>query len=140
MVHTQSIITYETYNILVRIIGRSNFIIMKKVILMDRQTVKTLKWISGGFEAFLGIPIIGGSVVLGFGWTPLVIMLAFHILVVIFSKKVGVKVTGNIIGIVTSVIGWIPIVGMFMHIISAIFILLDAASKDKNPDIIEMSK
>ncbi|WP_226670872.1 hypothetical protein [Metabacillus litoralis] len=107
---------------------------------MNRQTVKTLKWISGGLEAFLGIPIIGGSVVLGFGWTPLIIMLASHILVVVFSKKVGVRATGNILGIITSVIGWIPIVGMFMHIISAIFILLDAASKDKNPDIIEMSK
>jgi hypothetical protein len=39
----------------------------------------------------------------------------------------------------TSVIGWIPFVGMTMHILSAIFILRDAARKDKNPDIIEMS-
>jgi hypothetical protein len=106
---------------------------------MDRQTVKTLKWVSGGIEAVLGIPILGGSIVLGFGWTPLLLMLVFHIVVLVLSKKVGVKATGNIIGIVTSVIGWIPFVGMIMHIVSAIFILRDAARKDKNPDIIEMS-
>jgi hypothetical protein len=106
---------------------------------MDRQTVKTLKWVSGGIEAVLGIPFLGGSIVLGFGWTPLLLMLVFHIVVLVLSKKVGVKATGNIIGIVTSVIGWIPFVGMIMHILSAVFILRDAARKDKNPDIIEMS-
>jgi len=107
---------------------------------MNRQTVKTLKWISGGLEALLGIPIIGGSIVIGFAWTPLLIMLVFHIVVLVFSNKVGVKANGNILGIVTSAIGWIPIVGMIMHILSAIFILVDAASKDKNPDIIEMKE
>jgi hypothetical protein len=106
---------------------------------MDRQTVKTLKWVSGGIEAVLGIPILGGSIVLGFGWTPLLLMMVFHIVVLVLSKKVGVKAIGNILGIVTSVIGWIPFVGMIMHILSAIFILRDAARKDKNPDIIEMS-
>ncbi|MCM3444620.1 hypothetical protein [Metabacillus halosaccharovorans] len=105
---------------------------------MNRQTVKTLKWISGGLEALLGIPIIGGSIVLGFAWTPLLIMLVFHIAVLIIAKNVGVKANGNILGIITSAIGWIPILGMIMHILSAIFILLDAASKDKNPDIIDM--
>jgi len=105
---------------------------------MNRQTVKTLKWISGGLEALLGIPIIGGSIVLGFAWTPLFIMLVFHIVVLILAKNVGVKANGNILGIITSAIGWIPILGMIMHILSAIFILLDAASKDENPDIIDM--
>ncbi|OAS84128.1 MULTISPECIES: hypothetical protein [Metabacillus] len=107
---------------------------------MNKQTVKTLKWISGGIEAILGIPIIGGSIVIGLGWTPLWVMLIFHIAVLVLSKKVGVKAYGNILGIVTSAIGWIPIVGMFMHMLSAVFILIDAARKDKNSDIIEMSK
>ena len=107
---------------------------------MNKQTVKTLKWISGGIEAILGIPILGGSIVLGLGWTPLWVMLIFHIVVVLLSKKVGVKAHGNILGIITSAIGWIPIVGMFMHMLSAVFILIDAARKDKNSDIIEMSK
>ncbi|MBO1512780.1 hypothetical protein [Metabacillus bambusae] len=107
---------------------------------MNKQTVKTLKWVSGGLEAILGIPILGGSIVIGLGWTPLLVMLIFHIVVLVLSKKVGVKAHGNILGIVTSAIGWIPIVGMFMHMLSAVFILIDAARKDKNSDIIEMSK
>ncbi|KKI91564.1 membrane protein [Bacillus sp. SA1-12] len=107
---------------------------------MNRQTVKTLKYISGGIEAFLGIPVIGGSIIIGLGWTPLLVMLVFHIVVLVLSNKVGVKAYGNILGIVTSAIGWIPFVGMIMHILSAVFILLDAARKEKNPDIIEMTK
>lgn len=107
---------------------------------MNRQTVKILKWISGGIEAFLGIPIIGGSIIIGLGWTPLLVMLVFHIVVLVLSNKVGVKAYGNILGIITSAIGWIPIVGMIMHILSAVFILLDAARKEKNQDIIEMSE
>jgi hypothetical protein len=107
---------------------------------LNKQTVKTLKWVTGGLEAILGIPILGGSIVIGLGWTPLLVMLIFHILVLVLSKKVGVKAHGNILGIVTSAIGWIPIVGMFMHMLSALFILIDAARKDKNSDIIEMSK
>jgi hypothetical protein len=107
---------------------------------LNKQTVKTLKWVTGGLEAILGIPILGGSIVIGLGWTPLLVMLIFHIVVLVLSKKVGVKAHGNILGIVTSAIGWIPIVGMFMHMLSAVFILIDAARKDKNSDIIEMSK
>lgn len=107
---------------------------------MKRQTVKTLKWVSGGIEALLGIPILGGSIVIGLAWTPLLLMLVFHIVVLVFSNKVGVKAHGNILGIVTSAIGWIPIVGMIMHILSAVFILIDAARKEDNPDIIEMAE
>jgi hypothetical protein len=107
---------------------------------MNKQTVKTLKWISGGIEALLGIPILGGSIVLGLAWIPLLVMLVFHIVVLVFSNKVGVKAHGNIIGIVTSAIGWIPVVGMIMHILSAVFILMDAARKDDDLNIIEMKE
>lgn len=108
---------------------------------MNKDTIKTLKWISGVLEAILGIPILGGSIVLGLGWTPLWVMLIFHIVVLVLSKRVGVNAHGNILGIVTSAIGWIPIVGMIMHILSALFILFDAArSKDKDSDIIDMAE
>lgn len=36
------------------------------------------------------------------------------------------KIHGSILGIITSCIGWIPIVGMIMHIITAVFLLIDA--------------
>ena len=94
---------------------------------MNRQMINILKWVSGGIEAFLGIPILGGTIILSMAWAPLFIMLAFHIVIVIFAYKAGMKAYGNIIGIVTNIVGFIPGVGMIMHLLSAVFILEDAA-------------
>ena len=38
---------------------------------------------------------------------------------------------GNVLGIVTSCLAWIPFVGMILHILSAIFIMMDAARKEE---------
>ncbi|WKB36571.1 hypothetical protein QS257_05895 [Terrilactibacillus sp. S3-3] len=87
---------------------------------------RILKWVSGGLEAFWGIPVIGGFMIIGMAWLPLPMMLALHIVTVVFSVKENKAITGNILGIITSCIGWIPVIGMIMHIISAIFILIEA--------------
>ena len=52
-----------------------------------RETVKVTKWVAGGLEALLGIPIIGAGIILGLLWTPLAIMLVFHIVNLVFSMK-----------------------------------------------------
>ncbi|QKY70447.1 hypothetical protein [Lentibacillus sp. CBA3610] len=95
---------------------------------------RILKWVTGGFEAFLGIPAIGGAFIVGLYWTPLVIMLILHIITLVMTKKDGGATTGSILGIVTSCIGWIPVVGMIMHIPSAIFLMLNAAAKDNKDE------
>lgn len=94
---------------------------------MSRQMINILKWVSGGIEALLGIPVLGGTIILSMAWVPLFIMLAFHIIIVVFSYKAGIKANGNILGVVTSVVGFIPGIGMIMHLLSAVFILVDAA-------------
>lgn len=94
------------------------------------MTARILKWVTGGLEAFLGIPILGGTIVIGFLWTPLIFMLAFHIVALVFSSKEDKKKTGHILGIVTSAVGWIPGVGMIMHIISAIFLMIEAGKNE----------
>lgn len=91
---------------------------------------RILKWVTGGFEAFLGIPVIGGSFIVSLFWIPLAVMLILHIITLVMTKKDGGATTGSILGIVTSCIGWIPFVGMIMHILSAIFLMLNAASND----------
>ncbi|TFJ92223.1 hypothetical protein [Lentibacillus salicampi] len=93
---------------------------------------RILKWVTGGFEAFLGIPVIGGAFIVGLYWSPLVIMLILHIITLVMTKRDEGATTGSILGIVTSCIGWIPFVGMIMHILSAIFLMLNAAQKDRN--------
>ncbi len=98
------------------------------------STSKILKWVSGGLEALLGIPLIGASIIIGFLWFPLVIMLALHIVTLVFTRKEGGSTVGSILGIVTSCIAWIPFVGMIMHILTAIFLMIDAAKSNKETD------
>lgn len=85
-----------------------------------------LKWISGGLEAFLGIPILGGTIILSMAWVPLMVMLVLHIVTLVFSINEFQNKHGSILGIITSLVGWIPFVGMTMHIITAIFLFIDA--------------
>ncbi|MEH7503942.1 hypothetical protein V7152_18335 [Neobacillus drentensis] len=96
------------------------------------STSKILKWVSGGLEALLGVPILGGTIVIGLVWTPLAMMLILHIVTLVFTKKEGGSTTGSILGIVTSCLAWIPFVGMIMHIITAIILMIDAAKSHDN--------
>lgn len=89
-------------------------------------TSTTLKWVTGGLEAFLGIPILGGSIVIGFGWTPLLIMLVLHIVTLVFSVNHYQNKHGSILGIITSLLAWIPFVGMILHMITGVVLLIDA--------------
>lgn len=92
-----------------------------------QESLRTLKWVSGGLEAILGIPILGGLIVIGSGYNALWLMLAFHIVVVVLTARAGNVSKGNIVGIVASTVGVIPVVGMLLHMAAAITILLDAA-------------
>lgn len=94
------------------------------------STSKVLKWVTGGLEALLGVPILGAAIVLGFLWIPLLVMLILHITTLVLTKNEGGTITGSVLGIVTSCIAWIPFVGMIMHIISAIFLMMDAAKPE----------
>lgn len=91
-----------------------------------KETVRVTKWVAGGIEALLGIPVLGASIILGLAWAPLFIMLAFHIVNLVLSKKENLPIAGSVLGIVGNAIGWIPFVGMIMHILTAIFVMMEA--------------
>jgi hypothetical protein len=91
---------------------------------------RILKWVTGALEALLGIPVLGGAIIVSLLWTPLLIMLVLHIITLVLTKKDGGASVGSVLGIVTSCIGWIPVVGMIMHILSAIFLMINAAKGD----------
>lgn len=92
-----------------------------------KKTIKITKWIAGGIEAFLGIPVLGASIILGLVWVPLALMLAFHIVNLVLSKQEGLPIAGSILGIIGNALGWIPFLGMVMHILTAIFVMIEAA-------------
>jgi hypothetical protein len=91
---------------------------------------KILKWVTGGLEALLGVPILGATIVISMLWTPLAVMFVLHIITLILTKKEGGSGAGSIIGIITSCLAWIPFVGMIMHIITAFILLIQAAKSD----------
>ena len=93
---------------------------------------KIMKWITGSLEAILGIPILGATIILGFLWTPLIIMLVLHIVTLVLTKKNGGSSTGSVLGIITSCIAWIPFVGMILHILTAVFLMIDAANPNQD--------
>ncbi|MED3549358.1 hypothetical protein [Cytobacillus praedii] len=98
---------------------------------------RILKWLTGALEAILGIPVLGATIVVGLLWIPLAIMLVLHIITLVLTKKDGGASAGSILGIVTSCVAWIPFVGMIMHILSAIFLMIDASKKDQKSAVNE---
>lgn len=105
------------------------------------KTYKILQWITGGCEAFLAIPFIGGTFVIGNAYVPLFVMLALHIVTLAYANKeakISFQRAGSILGIITSVVAWFPFVGWFMHSITAIVLLINAARKDKDEGKVEV--
>lgn len=91
---------------------------------------KIMKWITGACELFLGIPVLGGLIIISTAYAPLVIMFILHVITWILSSKENEPKYGSALGIVTSLIAWIPIVGMIMHIVTGIVLLFSAARKN----------
>jgi hypothetical protein len=88
---------------------------------------RILKWVTGAFEAILGIPVLGAAIVIGLMWIPLGVMFILHIVTLVLSKQNNEPIYGSIMGVITSLVAWIPGVGIIMHILSAIFLMVTAA-------------
>ncbi|RSL31466.1 hypothetical protein D7Z54_20730 [Salibacterium salarium] len=84
------------------------------------------KFISGGFEALLAIPFIGGSIVFFTGYSALGIALVLHIITLLLTFVYRTAKTPSIIGIITSLIAGIPVIGWIMHTITAILLIVSA--------------
>jgi len=94
---------------------------------------KVLKWVSGSLELFLAIPILGALVVMGSYYTVLGAMLVLHIVTLVLSKQNNEPIYGSVLGIITSLVAWIPLVGWILHLLSGIFLMVTAAQKSKPP-------
>ncbi|TFJ92224.1 hypothetical protein [Lentibacillus salicampi] len=91
---------------------------------------RIMKWVTGGCEAFLGIPIIGGSFILSTTWGALFVMFILHTVTLFIARNEKGSIAGSALGMVTSFIGVIPVIGMIMHIITAIILIIDGATRD----------
>lgn len=95
-----------------------------------------LMLITAILEAILGIPVLGGSIVIGFFYVPLFVMFVMHIISLVFVAKEGKSKAGNILGIVTSCLAWIPFVGMALHIATAITLFVTFAKKSDRATVV----
>ena len=81
-------------------------------------------------EFFYGIPFLGGSVILGFGWQPLLLNALLYLILGIIL----------FIGLIGSFVAFLPIIGMFTHwilfflMVFFIFVVLNAPTYIPNKD------
>ena len=86
-------------------------------------------------EFVYGIPFLGGSIILSFGWQPLLINVLLYLImmiILIVDKQNSIKPMAIIplLGIIGSFIAFIPVIGMIIHwilfflLLFFIFILL----------------
>ncbi|MCC3373880.1 hypothetical protein [Cohnella sp. REN36] len=92
---------------------------------------RTMKLLTGVLEIILAIPFIGGLIVIGWGYAPLVIMLILHLITLLMSNANRESSAGSILGIVTSCLAWIPFVGWFLHLVTGLALLLGALASPR---------
>ncbi|AKL92518.1 hypothetical protein [Staphylococcus capitis] len=96
-------------------------------------------------EFFYGIPFLGGSVIVSFGWQPLLLNAFLYLIITIIllvdtQNSIKPMVIIPILGIVGSFIAFIPVVGMVVHwilfflMIFFVFIVLSAPTYLPNKD------
>lgn len=93
---------------------------------------RVMKWITGSFELVLAIPVIGGSIVITSWYTVLGVMFVLHLVTLVLSSKNNEPKYGSVMGIVTSLLAWIPFLGWLLHLLTAIFLMVTASQKSKH--------
>ncbi|WP_212758647.1 hypothetical protein [Paenibacillus sinopodophylli] len=90
----------------------------------------TLLLVTAIIEGILGIPLLGGTIVLLSGYSVLFATLVLHIITLILCTQHNKRIAGSILGIVTSVLAGIPVLGMILHLTTAAFLFYAASKKD----------
>ncbi|MCH8519186.1 MAG: hypothetical protein LAT82_00335 [Nanoarchaeota archaeon] len=93
------------------------------------KTTKVLQLITAILEGILAVPILGGLLVISTLWTILGVALVLHIVTLVIASREGYSFSGSIVGVIASVLGWIPVVGWGLHTAAAITLLVNFVSK-----------
>ncbi|MGY4688577.1 hypothetical protein [Salibacterium sp. K-3] len=86
------------------------------------------KFITGGYEAMLAIPFIGGTIVVSTGYGALGTAFILHLIAVVIAYVYRTSKAPNIFGMITSVLAWIPVIGWLLHTIAAIWLIVNAVT------------
>ncbi|WP_407673358.1 hypothetical protein [Paenibacillus silvisoli] len=80
-------------------------------------------------ELVLAIPVLGALIIIGNSYVPLVIMFFLHLITLVLSMKSNESKYGSVLGIITSIVAWIPFVGWILHLLSGIMLLVSASRR-----------
>jgi hypothetical protein len=83
------------------------------------------------YETILAIPIVGAMIIMGWYWIPLLVAVIYHSVTLVYTMKEGGNKVGPILGIITGVIGVVPLLGWSMHVVTAIFLYLGALKPEE---------
>ncbi len=89
-------------------------------------SLPVLKWLTFALEALMAIPLIGGTFVLSYGYAPLFVAFVLHLVALVLAVRARRSPFGNALGIITSAIAWIPLIGWLMHTITALLLLIES--------------
>jgi hypothetical protein len=93
---------------------------------------KIFKFITAIGESILGIPFVGGILIVSTFWIPLAIMFVLHLISLIFCSEDRKDRSGNLTGLAACLFGWIPVIGMMLHITSASMLWIDFMNNGKD--------
>ncbi|HDR4590079.1 TPA: hypothetical protein QCR33_001186 [Bacillus cereus] len=93
--------------------------------------IQALKWTTGIYHLLL-IPFcfLFLSRVNLYG-IPLLLLIVLHITTILLAKKEGMNTYPHSIGIIVTLFAFFPYIEIVLHIIAAVFLLLDAVSTNK---------
>ncbi len=98
---------------------------------MRMKISAVLLWLTGLAEAFLAIPFLGGSLVISTGYSVLGVMFVFHLITLFFCFREYSPKSGSILGIITSLLAWIPLIGWAMHLLTAVVLIFSAVIAER---------
>jgi hypothetical protein len=87
---------------------------------------RAMKLLTGVMEAVLAIPVLGGFLVVASAYWMLVVMCVLHAATLLICVKHHDSYYGSALGIFTSMLAWIPILGWLLHLLTAILLFFSA--------------
>ncbi|MCR6097668.1 hypothetical protein HXA34_04235 [Salipaludibacillus agaradhaerens] len=103
---------------------------------MSNSTV--MKFVSGGFNLFFCIPVISWVFVVGLSAMPLFLLFILHLVTFIFSLIDKRRFHGSVVGMTAAFMGWIPVLGFFMHVIATTLLIVDGFMSRKDDKEVEI--
>ncbi len=97
------------------------------------SNARMMRLLTGAFELVLAIPFLGGIIVIGTGYVALGVMLLLHIVTLVLCTNLKEPGYGSIMGIITSVLAWIPVLGWLLHLVTAVLLGVSALSRSRKP-------